>query len=236
MEKQSCFIALGNQKGGAGKSLVSTLLSQYIFEFTDKTVLCIDADDLQQGIINRRAAEDGLFNEADTYSVAAYSTEELREVLAQYNGEYDFIVCDLPGTLSQAGVIAAYSAIDVVFIPLDPESLGDMDSTYGFVQMLINDIDKVREGWDIPVAEKRFLFNKVDLRTKLFKDEAEMAELTKDLPYPTLSTHLPEWKSFKKWKTFSLVYFEDGKKQKRIMNLLEEMYSVGLDYYNLKNS
>lgn len=238
MDKNSVFVAMGNQKGGAGKSLLSTLFCQYLHEFTELEVLCIDADDLQQGVVNRRRMEEkaGLIEKGMTYPVASYSTEELRGILLEINGQYDIILCDLPGTLSQKGVISVYGAMDVVFIPLDPVSLSDTDSTYIFTQLMLKEIDPWRKKAGIPVAEKRFIFNKIDARTKLFKNDEELTGLMSSMPFETLDTYLPTWNAFKDWKTYSMMYFEDEKRQNRIVKLMKEMYTVVDSYSKLKNS
>ncbi|MFN4083967.1 MAG: ParA family protein [Bacteroidia bacterium] len=164
------IINIGNQKGGVGKSTITSLIANYLHLKTDYSVCVIDADDLQGTLshFRNKDLENG-HKEENLYDLIKINSKDFpKTYMNAIMGEYDFVFVDLPGNLKQQGVIQAYAMADYIFIPtsLTP---ADLDSTLKFVDYYDKDILPVRSkaGFSKPVI-KAFL-NKINPRTLEYK-------------------------------------------------------------------
>ncbi len=169
--KKTKFVSFFNQKGGVGKSTLCTMLASYMHHSTKKSVCVVDADNLQQSILEQRREDRQSKDELEKYMyrVAEIASEQFYEQI--YNNEdynkYDIILVDLPGNLWQKGVIPTLCLMDLIVIPTGFSDV-DINSTNKFVQVFDNNIAPGRKKADTSLSPSRviFAFNRVNKRQK----------------------------------------------------------------------
>jgi cellulose biosynthesis protein BcsQ len=106
------------------------------------------------------------------YDLEPCSSSDFPNTAENLLGEYDIVLVDLPGNLLQEGVISCYFLFDFVFCPTSV-SYADLQSTITFISLYKEKIEGVRKenGFD---CNFYVLLNKVDSKTKEFKEFKEM--------------------------------------------------------------
>lgn len=169
------IVAIGNQKGGVGKSTLTSFLANYIHnEFKSKgvRVLVVDADDLQNTLYKVRQEELSLSadpekEEKEAYHLIRMDSKDLALNLEALKNSYDIVFVDLPGNLKQEGVIKVYAYVDALFIPTQTSRV-DIDSTVDFVRFYRDLILKKRTELGFETTYTLF-FNRVKENNKDFK-------------------------------------------------------------------
>ena len=145
-KKNTKVIVFGNQKGGVGKSTLTSLFANYLHIDTDEIICVVDADDKQMSLQNTRkkeitegADDEKLYNLIQINSIDFPSTYE-----NSLKGEFDYIFVDLPGNLKQPGVLDTFIYTDYLFIPTSLSSF-DLDSMSIFVDLYDDVIKKRKE-------------------------------------------------------------------------------------------
>jgi cellulose biosynthesis protein BcsQ len=169
------IIAIGNQKGGCGKSTMTSFVANYLYsEFKDKglKVLVVDADDLQNSLYKVRQEELNMSEDPDIenkcYELIRMDSKDLAKNIETLRSEYDLVFVDLPGNLKQEGVISVYAYVDALFIPVESSKLA-IDSTVDFIEFYNNLIVKKRNEMGFKTIFTLF-FNRVNERNKDFKE------------------------------------------------------------------
>lgn len=105
-------IAVLNQKGGAGKTTISTNLA-HALQLDNHKVLLVDSD--PQGSLR----DWNEANDAETLSVVGLDRETLPKDLPAISSGYDFVVIDGAPQIAKMSA-AAVKAADLVLIPVQP--------------------------------------------------------------------------------------------------------------------
>ena len=113
------LISFANQKGGVGKSTLTSVYANYLSNKGDKSVVVCDCDDLQQTLVNKRERDKGNgIDASDMYDILAIKSSDFeKQYTSLFKGNVDVCFLDLPGNLMQSGVIASYFHADVLIIP-----------------------------------------------------------------------------------------------------------------------
>lgn len=188
-------VSIGNQKGGVGKSVITSLVANYIHkEWGSKLrIAVVDCDDLQGSLhkLRQRDLEDQGTETANNYRLLQISSEVFPSEVEFLIDEYDIIFVDLPGNLKQPGVLQCYNLVDVLIAPTQTSSL-DLQSTIDFISMYKSTIIPTRESFDLKTAIYG-LFSRVDVQNLEFK-EYNSEESRKALPVEFLENFVPESK------------------------------------------
>ncbi|MGB3694947.1 MAG: AAA family ATPase [Spirulinaceae cyanobacterium] len=129
-------IALVNQKGGCGKSTTAVHFAYYLAR--RGTVALVDADSQQSSSIWIESIED------DSLPYAAIlDPEELFESIERMGQEYDAVVVDGPGSLSEV-TKTILDCSDIALMPCQPSGL-DLSSSGSFLR-IIRHRQKIRGG------------------------------------------------------------------------------------------
>jgi len=185
-------VSVGNQKGGVGKSVITSFIANYIHQTKQQTgleIAVIDGDDLQGSLINLRNEELKENPSDNYYRLVQISSIDIPSQIDLLKEEFDIIFIDLPGNLKQDGVLNCYLLVDVIFIPTQTSQL-DLQSTFDFVKLYKNEIVSLRD----EEGEKTKIFgffNRVRTQNKEFKffqDEQTKA----NLPIEFMENSIPD--------------------------------------------
>jgi cellulose biosynthesis protein BcsQ len=114
------FIAFGNQKGGCGKTTLNTMLANYIFNNVTESVVGIDADPQKSWSEIRSIYDSEAEENESTYEVLSLDSAAVLQFCQDtLDGNVEYVIIDLPGTLYQEGVVQSYMILDAVFIPME---------------------------------------------------------------------------------------------------------------------
>jgi chromosome partitioning protein len=127
------IIAVANQKGGSGKTLVSMSTAASLVHRGHK-VLVVDADDQGTATQWAGAAAEGKPFPATVISLAS-SKAKLHQLLKPMVEDYDFIVIDCPPSVNEQSSQSAMLIADVCLIPLRPTP-SDMWATVGILDLV----------------------------------------------------------------------------------------------------
>lgn len=151
-DRQPLYIAICTQKGGAGKSVFTTLVASYLHYVKGYNVAVIDCDYPQWSIYKMRQREaeqiernsfyqkkaEDFFSGLNkpTYPIVPGQPEtglqQARDFLASEEQAYDVVLFDLPGTVNNESVVQAYFAMDYLFVPIMTSRI-NMESTLPFI-------------------------------------------------------------------------------------------------------
>jgi len=184
------IVAFVNQKGGVGKSTLTSVVANYLhFEKNQEmNTIVIDADP-QKTLTKLRASdldEKGIDNER-LYKLINIEANSIKDNLEMLAG-YDVVFLDLPGTVMQKGIVEAYSLIDLILIPT-ALSRADIDSTMEFYEIIKDKIMPLREEYGLISGNIWGVLNRVKTNTIEYK---EFLQAKDELPFKFLETCIQE--------------------------------------------
>lgn len=193
--EQGIVVSIGNQKGGVGKSVITSLVANYIHQVWGKKlkIVVVDCDDLQSSLykLRERDLELPFDTKTENYRLLQISSEDFPKQTELLIDEYDIVFVDLPGNLKQSGVMSCYNMVDVLITPTQTSSL-DLQSTFDFVKMYKETIVPTRDKYDLKTVICG-LFSRVDVQNIEFK-ELNSEGARKVLPIEFLQNYVPESK------------------------------------------
>jgi cellulose biosynthesis protein BcsQ len=149
------FITISTQKGGCGKSTITTLLASYLHYKKGYKVAIFDCDSKQHSISDIREHELGVLNSSDywrqlldafleknnieaPYDVKPFDIDKVTvETLLQFSSNYcqtnhiDFLLFDFAGSLSTNNLLLLLLNMDYIFVPFYAEQFA-FSSSYAF--------------------------------------------------------------------------------------------------------
>lgn len=158
---QPHIIAFANQKGGAGKSTITTHIASALRYIYGYSVAVVDVDYPQNSIQSYRREEQQHLTgtpEPDTeayrlaetfkaklikqnitpYPIIVSSVEKAVESISGlFDRNFDFILVDTPGTVNVVGLPALLQLVDYIFLPMEPDK-GTIASTMAYMGLLRN--------------------------------------------------------------------------------------------------
>lgn len=211
--KKTLKISFSTQKGGVGKSTMTTLLASVLHYRLGFNVLVMDCDFPQHSLTNMRERDKktimqnkyhkkAAMKQFQTINKKAYpiircKAENALEKASEYiNGsavEPDVIFFDLPGTANTRGVLTTLKTMDFIFSPITADRLV-VESTLGFTKAFLG-LPKTIEGNE---KQEMWLFwNQVDGREKTGVYDAYQSVI-KELNLPIMETRIMDSKRFRK--------------------------------------
>ncbi|HEX8426420.1 ParA family protein [Hymenobacter sp.] len=181
------YISISSQKGGVGKSTITTLIASHFHFTTPLKVVVVDCDYPQWTVENFRQDELELFKKTPekmaefkafgkkAYAILKCQVKDAREQLEDLEGAVDLVLVDTPGTLNIAGIPELWRKLDYIFIPIEPDA-ATINSTLAYTDVLrhyTNQPDSSLKGfycfWNKFVkSEKQTFFNQTE---KIFQEE-----------------------------------------------------------------
>lgn len=160
------IISIASQKGGCGKSTITTMLASHLAYKLEKKICIIDADTRQRTIQHmREVALDEVKIDPQTkepadiklcqafclqdkkpYPIIGASLDDsifnvLEDVL---NKDYDVVFIDLPGSIENNIFFQVVANCDVLFIPFIQDPV-DFQSNFDFCRVIVNAVLKNKE-------------------------------------------------------------------------------------------
>ena len=170
-------IIVGNQKGGAGKSTLSMLLSNYLTMVKGNEVTLLDMD-YQKSIYQLYEKAKILENE-EPYEVVEAELQYFPSIFKVLSQKKDkIILIDLPGKLDDNGLIPVFQGADLVLIPFTYDAM-TYHSTIIFC-LVVRKINPRAKLVFIPMRIK----NSVKYETKMDVDQefGRLGNLTEAIP------------------------------------------------------
>jgi cellulose biosynthesis protein BcsQ len=147
---QPIILAFANQKGGVGKSTLSTHIASALRYIYGYKVAMADFDYPQNSLVSYRRKDETLLKSDDKvleravkqniapYPIIESSVENSNaDLVALQDGGYDFILVDTPGTVNLDGLPELVKSLDYIFLPMESDS-GSVASTVGYMNTLQN--------------------------------------------------------------------------------------------------
>lgn len=175
------YVAFATQKGGAGKSTLTTLVASYLYYREGIEVAAVDCDTTQHTLkvyrehdlvvtkenaylkktlhkfyqeFKKRPYEILLTSPAEAISVA--------EDWVNKGNNPKVIFFDITGTINNVDIVKLIAQMDYVFVPISTET-GDMTSSVSFANNVLNRM--VTTG-KTNIKEMRLVWNKINSREK----------------------------------------------------------------------
>lgn len=211
--KQSLKVSIYTQKGGVGKSTMTTLLASLLHYRLGYNVVVLDCDFPQHSLINMRERDKRAVMESEfhkklamrqfqtinkkAYPVLKCKAEQALELASDFISQTpvhpDLVFFDLPGTANTQGVLTALKAMDFIFSPITADRLV-LESTLAFSEVFLR--LPVIEGSSL--SQSLWLFwNQVDGREKTSLYEAYQ-NVIDSLSLSIMDTRIMDSKRFRK--------------------------------------
>lgn len=243
MKKETLFIAIGNQKGGVGKSTITTTIASYLQYIENKNIAIIDCDFPQYSIYKMRELDIETIYKSNelqamlkkqfgepqkkSYPIIVSQPEKAiqcaTELIKSNNEEFDIIFFDLPGNVMDEGLLTMIFNLNYIFIPIIADNRvlqSSLSFTLAIKECLEN--RKINNR----LRDVKLFWNKVDKRenTELYDFFNKTA---KSENISILKTVLPDTKKFnkelstKRSSTFRSTLFAPNSRMLRGSNLKE---------------
>ncbi len=211
--KRSLKISFATQKGGVGKSTMTTLTASVLHYRLGFNVLVVDCDFPQHSLTNMRERDKKTIMQNDYHKKAAmkqFQTINKKaypiikckaedalgtalDYISQTAVEPDAIFFDLPGTANTKGVLTTLKAMDFIFSPITADRLV-VESALGFTKAFLG-LPQTNGGNN---EQAMWLFwNQVDGREKTGLYDAYQSVM-KELNLSVMKTRIMDSKRFRK--------------------------------------
>ena len=205
----SKIIAFGNQKGGVGKSTITTLCANALSQAPFNLKICIVDADRQKSISEARSFDKMDFNGNLPYEVVAMDLQTLQKEIHTLDQKYDLIFVDTAGRLDinldiqQQEITKAMMYADYLFIPFRAGNF-NLDATLEYLKT-VTKIAGLRDKTDRPLKFFGFI-NMFRDRSKIGNDLITEIDNLKNLGIKFMSTRLRNYALFEDINTLKSVY------------------------------
>lgn len=211
--KKILKISFSTQKGGVGKSTMTSIMASVLHYRLGFNVVVMDCDFPQHSLTNMRERDKKTIMQNDYHKKAAMkqfhsinkkaypiikckaenALEQASECISQSAVTPDVIFFDLPGTANTKGVLTTLKSMDFIFSPITADRLV-VESTLGFTKAFLGlpqteGGNKQQEMW--------LFWNQVDGREKTLLYDAYQSVI-RALNLPVMETRIMDSKRFRK--------------------------------------
>lgn len=175
------YVAFATQKGGVGKSTLTTLMASYLYYVEGVEVAAVDCDSTQHSL-NVYREHDLMVTEENpylkraihkfysqfkktAYPILLTSPTEALDVVTEYieSGQNPQVVFfDITGTINDPQIVDLITNMDYLFVPITTET-GEMASSISFANNVLN---RMMTTGVTKIKEMRLVWNKINSREK----------------------------------------------------------------------
>jgi len=178
----SKVLIIGGQKGGTGKSTITSFIANYLSNYSKLKILVIDADDLQQSLLSKRSVElnNNIYMEDKApYRLIGSLSTQVSSLISTYDDVYDIIMVDLPGNIKQEGVLSVYALANYILFPILPDFV-NLNSFLKFLELYKEEVIPIQQKLAVDCKIAAFL-NNVNVRSVEVKELLAQREKYNDL-------------------------------------------------------
>jgi len=228
------IIAIGNQKGGTGKTTVTCLVANALSSEPFNLRVFVADCDPQQSIIRRRLADQQQTADLAPYRVAFFnSLAELQREVEQIDRDHDVVFIDLPGRLDthrpadQQEITKFLQYVDLLLVPFTPGNYA-LESTLDYLRTVLK-IAATRSSTPRPLSVVGFANMYEGGRT--LDDQAlvdEIADLQTVVKIHFMESKLQRYALFRNVDTFTSFYSPGAadKAQSNFSAFLDELKKI----------
>jgi cellulose biosynthesis protein BcsQ len=146
----SKIICFSTQKGGGGKSTTTSIFANWLHFVKKKKIVVVDLDH-QSTLTAIRLTElnqDPDIDQSSLYTIISCKADEFPQLIENIENDYEYIIVDFPGNISQKDILGCYAYVDTMFVTANYNS-GDVSSTLGFVEKMKEVIIPTRDNNDL---------------------------------------------------------------------------------------
>lgn len=213
INKKNIHVSIATQKGGVGKSAMTTLIASILHYRMGYNVAVFDCDFPQWSIFKMRERDTQSVIKSEHFKRMAYEQfssidkkgypvvpckpddciAKAENFIQNAPISYDFLFFDLPGTLNSPGIIRTISKMDYIFSPIIADRFV-LESALSFMNVLNNVLVK---GGKTSIKGINLFWNMVDGRekTELY---THYENVIKELGLSLMNTYIPDRKHFRK--------------------------------------
>lgn len=175
------YVAFATQKGGVGKSTLTTLMASYLCYVEGIEVAAVDCDSTQHSL-NVYRDHDLLVTKENpslkktmqrfysqfkkpAYPILLTSPAEAIDVVTEHieSGKHPQVVFfDITGTINDKSIVDLITNMDYLFVPITTET-GEMASSISFANNVLN---RMMTTGVTKIKEMRLVWNKINTREK----------------------------------------------------------------------
>lgn len=175
------YVAFATQKGGVGKSTLTTLMASYLYYVEGVEVAAVDCDSTQHSL-NVYREHDLMVTEENpylkraihkfysqfkktAYPILLTSPTEALDVVSEYieSGQNPQVIFfDITGTINDPQIVDLITNMDYLFVPITTET-GEMASSISFANNVLN---RMMTTGMTKIKEMRLVWNKINSREK----------------------------------------------------------------------
>lgn len=225
------IILIGTQKGGTGKSTVTTLLANALAaEPFKKRVFVADCDP-QQSVIKRRLADVRTFEAVPPYKIEAKNLAELKADAQMIDAQNDYLFLDVAGRLDaskpadEQETTRFLAFADFLFVPFVAGNFA-FESSLDYLKAALK-IRAARASTARPLQIFGFV-NMAEPRTADDRHLAdEIAEFSALVSLPFMAARLNRYATFRATDTLASSYNPNGDKaQKNLAAFADEFFKI----------
>lgn len=191
------------QKGGAGKSTLTALISNSLVIDFKKKVLVIDGD--EQGTISDFREADELEMDEFPYEIKKLPTSQVADYIDSLEDVYDVVFVDLQGSTSDNDILEIMMLANRVLLPIVARR-ADLYSTLNYIETIrkIETYKKEEEG------EEDFLLFAMLNQKKGRIEEKAMKDYCKEVGISIFENGLRDLVAYARWNTYESYMSSDN--------------------------
>jgi chromosome partitioning protein len=229
----SKIIMIGNQKGGVGKTAVSTMAATALSQSPFNLKTCVIDLDNQKSVIRSRKFDLRAYQTEEVpFMVFDYSIADLQKNIAQLDKEYQLIIIDVAGKLDNTQPVEvqeiskALMYVDCLLIPFVAGNY-NLESTIDYFKF-IKTVQQQRAIQPRPLKVFGFvnMFRGRSRANSFLSEDLELLKKTENLSM--LETALNDYALFREADTITTIYDADSSETAKMnfSNFINELLTV----------